>query len=116
MELIKISSMAIEGPDRIAVKVRVSLDVGLGELQSKLITEDIDPLDPENIQEFMPLLKKHLLMEPFTVDDIRLSNVSQESLVVIVDLSVTVNQRVEDVDGLKAEYEDLLQAKVKALS
>ena len=116
MELIHISSMAVEGPDRIAVKVRVSLDIGLQELQSRLIKEDIDPLDPGNMQDFMPLLKEHLDMDPFTVNKVELSNVSEDSLVVIMDLGVTVKQQVRDVDGLRKEYEDLLRAKVKALS
>ena len=104
--------MAVEGPDQIAVKVRLSLDVGLGELQARLIKEDIDPLSPENIEEFMPLLKEHLDMDPFTVNSVALSNVSEENLVVLVDLGLTLTQEVKDVNALLKEYEDHLRTKV----
>lgn len=110
MKLIHIKSTALDGPNEITIWSVASVDLGLGELQKKLLQEavDQDPLHPENLKKLMVLLKDHWDLSPFQIQKVELSSATHESLVVIVEMSITLKNELRHPEHLKEKYEQIL--------
>lgn len=114
MEIVEIRSTAVEGPDRVMISAEVYLDLGLTEMQRSMLEQGIDPLQLDNLEELMTLLKEQAIMSPFDIRDVRLSNASSEGLYVVMDLALIVEPRYP-AEKLRLMYTRLLQAKLEQL-
>lgn len=115
MEIVEIRSTAVQGPDSVMISAEVHFDLKLGELQEQLLREGIDPMDLDNLNDLMKIIKEKAIMSPFRIQDVRLSHASHEGLVVVMDLAVEVEPRYP-AQELRDRYARLLLARLEQTS
>jgi hypothetical protein len=114
MKILSIGSAAIDGPEQVVLTITAKMDISLRDLQKTFESDPIDPLDVDMMHEFMPMLKKHLKLDPFQIESVQFRGVSQEDLTVVLKVRMELKEEIEDLDGLKKEYEELLKSKLNS--
>lgn len=115
VKIMHVGSIAISGPTAMEVKVTARIDLDFEALQSKFMKDDFDPIDMDNVQMLVPILKEKLDISPFTIKEMRPVSVSKTDVVVEIDSHLSANNDLGDRQAILDEYEKVLRDKLSGL-